>query len=89
MVLKVPDEKKSSLSDPAKPQVSGQPVVAIGAVVRVVRADVNVRLEMAGVAQESGAIGDAVRVRVGSADDARFVQAVVRGDGLVELEAAQ
>ena len=65
------------------------PVVLAGAAVRVVRVEAMVRLEMAGVAQESGALGDLVRVRVGAAGAERLEDGVVRGDGLVALEVAR
>ncbi len=67
----------------------GRTLVAIGSVVQVVQVEANVRLELAGVAQENGALGDAIRVRVGAAGLEHFVAAVVRGEGLVELEAVR
>ena len=68
-------------------QRMGHPVVVAEMVVRVVRIEDNLRLEMAGVAQGSGGVGDAVRVRVGAAGEERFVEGVIRGEGLVELGA--
>ena len=59
------------------------PVVLAGAAVRVVRAEENVRLEVAGVAQASGRLGDRVRVLLGGE---QAMVGVVRGVGLVELE---
>ena len=67
----------------------GRTLVEIGSVVQVVQVEANVRLEVAGVAQESGAMGDAIRVRVGAAGLEHFVAAVVRGEGLVEMEAGR
>ena len=67
----------------------GRTLVAIGSVVQVVRMEANVRLELVGVAQNSGSLGDAIKVRVGAAGAEHFIAAVVRGEGLVELEAGQ
>jgi hypothetical protein len=71
-----------------------------GTKVRMVQTSDNIRVEMGGVAQSSGAIGDVVRVRLmivsldgGSGDQAswapteRFATGVVRSRDLVEVEA--
>ena len=66
--------------------VRGKALVKTGAAVRVVRVDAMSRLEMAGVAQGDGGVGARVRVRLASDGEARFVSAVVRGEGLVEMD---
>ncbi len=74
-------------------------VLLAGARVRLVETSGNVKLEMSGVAQGSGAIGDRVKVRMmpvsGDGTDAgtswggseRFLTGVVRSSELVEVEA--
>ena len=61
-------------------------LVKTGTVVRVVGLDAMSRLEMAGVAQGDGAVGERVKVRVPSDGEARFVEGLVKGEGLVEME---
>jgi hypothetical protein len=75
-------------------------VMLAGTKVRLVQTSDNIRVEMGGVAQSSGAIGDVVRVRLmevsldGSPGDQaswapteRFATGVVRSRDLVEVEA--
>ena len=64
------------------------PVLVAGATVQVVRMEQNVRLTMAAVAQRSAAMGERVRLRVvrEAGESEQFVEGVVRGAGLVEME---
>jgi hypothetical protein len=72
-------------------------VLHAGERVRLVEATENTRVEMSGIAQANGAAGDRIRVRLlplSAADGGggwpvveRFVTAVVRGDGLLDVEA--
>jgi hypothetical protein len=63
-------------------------VLLAGAKVTVVQTDDVVRIEMNGVAQGSGAVGDRIRVRIVTANEEaeeRFVEGIVRGSDVVEL----
>jgi hypothetical protein len=65
------------------------PVVRAGATVRVVELDERVRIEMVGVAQGAGRVGDRVRVRIlgpGGVGEGRLSDAVVRSADLLEVE---
>ncbi len=65
-------------------------VLMAGAKVTLIEQDDAVRIEMQGVAQGSGAVGDRVRVRlvsVGGDGEERFVDGIVRGRDLVEVAA--
>ena len=62
--------------------------VLAGRPVRVVMADAVTRLEMNGVAQNSGRVGDTVRVRIltpGNSGEEHFVDAVVRSPDVLEM----
>ncbi len=67
------------------------PVLIAGATVQVVRVEQNVRLEMAAVAQRSAGMGERVRLRVvrEAGEGEEFVEGVVRGAGLVEMESGR
>jgi flagella basal body P-ring formation protein FlgA len=63
-------------------------VLLAGAKVTLIQRDEAVRIEMQGVAQGSGAVGDRVRVRLLAltADGSeRFVDGIVRGSDVVEV----
>ena len=60
----------------------GEPIVRAGATVTVMQHSALVRLEVSGVALASAAVGDQVKVRVGSQ---QFVVGTVRSDGRVEI----
>ena len=75
----------------AAPAHSKAPLVLGGVEVRLVRLEANSRLEMRGVTQAAGALGDTVRVRVlrvgeDQSAEERMVLAVVRGADLLEME---
>ena len=59
-----------------------------GETVRVWRNETNVRLEMAAVSDEAGAVGDRIRLRITTAngEPPRFCFGVVRGPANVEME---
>jgi hypothetical protein len=64
------------------------PVVKIGRAVRVMRQDAMARLEVGGVVQNDGAVGDSVWVRLVSEENGgqgRMVQAIVRSAELLEM----
>ena len=66
-----------------------KPLLLAGSRVRVVSFEANVRLELLGVTQASGGLGDRVRVRISLADatsEEKFVIGLVRGPELVEME---
>ena len=78
---------------------SGSPSAAVsvalavraGAAVTVVRNEEAVRMEMAGVAQQSGGVGERIRVRVVRVSDEagapeEFVEAVVKSADVLEME---
>ena len=99
MALRVPESPLERASEnahspaaplsAAAPQSVPAPLVLVGALVHVFKIEQNVRLEMAGVAQQSGGLGDTVKVRVGAVGEERLASAVVRGEGLVMLEEAR
>ena len=65
------------------------PVVRAGSEVRLIRTESNARLEMRGVTQANGAVGDRIAVRVlrTSEDGAvQMVMAVVRSADVLEME---
>jgi hypothetical protein len=67
----------------------GRPDIVGGHTVRVVEQNALVRLEMSGVAQASGRIGDRIWVRIQGAGDERaghLELAVVRSAELLEIE---
>jgi hypothetical protein len=64
------------------------PVVTGGRTVRVVLMDAVSKLEMTGITQGSGRLGDVVRVRIlapGDGGEGRVVEAVVRSADMVEM----
>lgn len=67
------------------------PVLLAGSRVEVIRVEQNMRLRMEAVAERSAAVGERVRLRVvrEAGEDAEFVEGVVRGAGLVEMEASR
>lgn len=63
------------------------PVVFAGRPVRLLQAEANVRLQMRGISQANGALGEHVRVRMLlESGEERFVNGIARGDGLVEMD---
>ena len=66
------------------------PLVRVGETVRLWQQDRNVRLQLAAVSEENGAVGDRVRLRMGDrlagGDGPRTVYGMVRGVRDVEME---
>jgi hypothetical protein len=80
-----PSENDSRLSEPTG---KTSPVVRAGETVRLWSEERNVRIEVAGTAEESGAVGDTIRVRLtqnASAATKPQVLGLVRGAGNVEM----
>jgi hypothetical protein len=65
-----------------------QVAVRAGETVRVWRHEANVQLEMAAVSEESGAVGDRIRLHVatGNGEPVRYCFGLVRGLANVEME---
>lgn len=62
-----------------------KPLVVAGAKVKVVAADAMVRMELSGVVQGPGSLGDVVKVRVLGDGDERYVMGMVKSAELVEM----
>lgn len=96
--LQSPQESSNRVTSPSTSQqsVAGRKqhsempsAVLSGSAVRIVKLEDQVRMELAGVAQEAGALGARIHVRIGSGNEEHFVSAIVRGESLVELESAR
>ncbi len=66
-------------------------VMVAGTRVRVVRTEAMARVEVSGIVQDGGAVGDRVRVRIEARDggEARFLEGLVMGVELVEVGVSQ
>lgn len=81
----VPDRAAATFSART---LAGATVLVAGSRVQVVRVEQNVRLTMLAVAERSAAIGERVRLRVvrEAGEGEEFIEGVVRGARLVEME---
>jgi hypothetical protein len=83
--LPLPQEAKRSASE----NVRTVPVIRAGDVVRLWRQESLLRIEVAGLSEESGCVGKTIRVRLLHTDDQSIPQrfsGVIRGPANVEME---
>ena len=84
LAASLPAEQKAQVA-----AVRGPSLVKAGQSVSVLRTEQWARVETAGVVQRAGGLGERVRVRLAGGEqgaEARFVEALVRSDGMVEVE---
>ena len=65
---------------------ANKPVLFAGRRVRMIRQEAEVRLEVDGVAQANGALGDRVKVRLLTSGEERFADGIVLSADLLEMQ---